>query len=671
MMADFMIIGRQSSPKPAMLLGAIAGFAFISSTAGMAQDEPGGPPPADAVPPSPAEQYSMSKGGVDMRTGQYVYNKTDLSIDALGGMSLSRSRGNTPSGGQSPWHPMGQFTHNWHIYATYIPIKGGEASFSVRGLRGAGFRAGNTQNFIARSQDYRSRLVGVPNGPEVLDRYFLYTASDGTKITFRPQNMTHRDRPNRGHGRTGIGFYASKVEEPNGVTYTLSYDEPTSTTPAFLRRVTSSTGYVLIFEWVNNAIDKYVSAACLFNSATENVPTTNSCSGASYKVSYAYGSNGHMSSAIDSGNNVWSYSSTYSPSAWDAAIDNWPNSNYTWTEGFYNPGEATPYLVNTQFRHPFYSYTSDQAFSDGTSYSYSWNVTEHNEMEMEVAGGVATDAAGNSITVKYQEMTRPGYSYGDSYVISQGPNEIIDELGRKLESDYCVTIVAGGQSGFGGQGNAVSPLVTGCAAVSARYWKRPNGRQSDYTHDVRGNILTVTDKAVPGSSDPDITRSFTYDCSYEVNCAKPTSVTDGNGNVSFSTYSTVHGGLISQVGPSVGGVAPAMKNYYVQREAWLKSGSGYAKTGEPIWLLSETRSCRTSALDLTNGTCSAGANDLVRTTYDYGPDTGPNNLWLRGMAVIAENGAGQIETLRTCYSYDGQGRRISETQPNADLASCQ
>ena len=31
---------------------------------------------------------------------------------------------------------------------------------------------------------------------------------------------------------------------------------------------------------------------------------------------------------------------------------------------------------------------------------------------------------------------------------------------------------------------------------------------------------------------------------------------------------------------------------------------------------------------------------------------------------------GVATTLRTCYAYDALGRRISETQPNANLASC-
>ncbi|NJS14220.1 MAG: RHS repeat protein [Sphingopyxis sp.] len=46
------------------------------------------------------------------------------------------------------------------------------------------------------------------------------------------------------------------------------------------------------------------------------------------------------------------------------------------------------------------------------------------------------------------------------------------------------------------------------------------------------------------------------------------------------------------------------------------------------------------------------------TTYEYGPDVGPNNLLLRG---IVEDANGTI--LRICYGYDERGNRISETRP--------
>ncbi|WP_338304037.1 hypothetical protein [Erythrobacter sp. Dej080120_24] len=235
---------------------------------------------------------------------------------------------------------------------------------------------------------------------------------------------------------------------------------------------------------------------------------------------------------------------------------------------------------------------------------------------------------------------------------SPGLSSITDPLGR--ETNFAWT----------GANVAAASLKQDDKLASVEY---PDGRRVEFLYDARGNRTQTRIIGRPGSGDADIITSAAYPstCSNPKVCNQPSSVTDARGNTTTYTYSTTHGGVLTSVGPMVGGIAPATKYYYVQREAWLRSGSGFAKTGSPIWLLSEERSCRTSALNLSNGTCSAGANDLVRTVYDYGPDSGPNNLWLRGVAVTSEG-----QTLRTCYSYDAFGRRISETQPKANLTSC-
>ena len=55
---------------------------------------------------------------------------------------------------------------------------------------------------------------------------------------------------------------------------------------------------------------------------------------------------------------------------------------------------------------------------------------------------------------------------------------------------------------------------------------------------------------------------------------------------------------------------------------------------------------------------TAGTRYLIR----YTP---PNNLLLRGTVVTADG-----QTLRTCYTYDDMGRKISETQPKGTGSSC-
>jgi YD repeat-containing protein len=632
-----------------ILSGALAFAGLFACTSPTAAQE--GPPPLDAIPPSPAADYATSKGGVDMRTGQYTYSKTDLAMSGPGAISLVRNAGSEI---RYALKPMGQFSHNWHIYISYKPTKNGTASFSVQGSRGTSFaQTLNSNNFSARSADSRAELKAIPTGSSPSDRYFVYIAGDGAKITFRPQ-VNNTDKANRGEILGGKSFYASMIEEPDGTTFTLTYDEPTSSNPAFLRRVTSNTGYVLIFEYVTNAVDKFVSKACLFNAAVDVVPTSNSCSSSTYKTSYTYGSNGYMTTAVDTTNQTWTYSSTFNPAAWSTAVSNdGVNATYTWTDTFFYPGQSTPYLTNNHFRNIFYQNVSSQTFSEGPTYSYSWTIVEHSEQAMEVVGGYAFDADGKSVRVGYQAMRRPGYEYGDSYIISQGPSSIKDELDRYLTASYCIPITIFGNPG--------------CAAVPARYWKFPDGNQTDYAYDVRGNVLSTTQKAKPGSSDPDITRSFTYNCAQPAACSKPVTITDALGRVTNNQYSTVHGGLLKTTLPAdPNGIRPETRYTYAQRYAWKKSGGGFAISTPPVWVLISEEYCQTSAAD-TNGNCAAGSADEIVTTYEYevGSSSKGSNLRLLGTAITADG-----QTLRTCMTYDKWGRAISETQPNANLTSC-
>jgi YD repeat-containing protein len=64
--------------------------------------------------------------------------------------------------------------------------------------------------------------------------------------------------------------------------------------------------------------------------------------------------------------------------------------------------------------------------------------------------------------------------------------------------------------------------------------------------------------------------------------------------------------------------------------------------------------------------CKAGsAGQVVINDDDYGPNSGPNNLLLRGTVVTADG-----QSRRACVTYDALGRKVSETTPNANLTSC-
>jgi hypothetical protein len=231
------------------------------------------------------------------------------------------------------------------------------------------------------------------------------------------------------------------------------------------------------------------------------------------------------------------------------------------------------------------------------------------------------------------------------------------------------------------------------------------GAMEYYAYDTRGNVTihsrfptgapapTLTDGSLWVPSDPDLRRccvalgtpnipagSLTVRRTYLADypggftasgcgagpadrrlCNKPLSEIDANGNQTDFTYDQAHGGILTVTGPAVNGIRPQTRSAYVQRQAMIRNASNaIVATGVPIWLLSQTSTCRTGAA---SGNGCAIAGDEVITTYDYGPATGANNLLLRGVVVDA----GGLN-LRTCYRYDTLGNRISETRPEGTTA---
>jgi hypothetical protein len=189
----------------------------------------------------------------------------------------------------------------------------------------------------------------------------------------------------------------------------------------------------------------------------------------------------------------------------------------------------------------------------------------------------------------------------------------------------------------------------------------------EFAYDARGNQTSVTRNPVPGSGLAVQTlelRTFPATCANYKICNQPTSITDARGNVTDFTYSADHGGVLSKAGPAVNGIRPVVRYEYAQRYAWLKNASGaYVQATTPVWLLISERMCRTTAT--VGSACAGGAADEVVTSYDYGPNSGPNNLILRGTVVTADG-----QSLRTCFGLDRFGNKISETKPAANLTTC-
>jgi hypothetical protein len=323
---------------------------------------------------------------------------------------------------------------------------------------------------------------------------------------------------------------------------------------------------------------------------------------------------------------------------------------YTYTgSSITKPGYATPWVtwtVTCCTEDNIY-YVNRQDFADGSWWAYTI-----------YDGNLRSSFTGpnGTTTLQFDRIQRFTTEFlGVEYVVSSGPSSITDPLSRTTLTQYCL-------SGSG-------PTCGAPISAMPRKQTMPEGNYATYTYDNFDSPVEAVMHAKPGSGLADQTISATYAYSVPGGKLKPLTTTDANGNVTTYTYDAVHGGVLTETAPAVGGISPQKRYEYAQRYAWLKNAGGtYSQAATPVWVMVRERSCKTTAAS--GAGCAGGATDEVVTDYDYGPNSGPNNLWVRGIAVTATNSAGALETQRSCYGYDVNGRKISETQPQANLATC-
>lgn len=623
---------------------------FLSFLAAIAVLGVAAPLAAQVKPPMPIDGFTVSPGGVDLRTGLYVTDKVDLTIGdpARGGLEFRRTTRNIIPMGSPGWvsnrkiNPLGQFSHNWIMYViqradTPVPcctIQHMDVFPTAEGLSDS-FSAdrsgsGTTPfSFTQRNTSHYAELTADnPANPGV----YTYSLSGGRKIVFG--TVQGSNKPS-----------ATEVRFANGVVQTLNYD-----TSGNLWSVVSNAGYALVLEYTTVSGGAYVSKVCALNLAFQTLPSGGSCPSGVPTVSYTYaaaswGSSGEvrMTSMTDVAGQIWTNSLLPIVGTYDAE------------EKFYAPGQSTPYLTNvrtgdwTSQGSPD-GIVSKQTFADGHSYTYHWTSqtygTEYEccqPVEVLYSTGYAENATTDNLntTVAYASYYSPGYSHQP--IVSAGPEQVTDPLGRTTSYYYCVS----------------------CGQQSLYSKTLPQGMKVAIGYDPYWNVTSHTYTPNTGTSAPTITDTAHYNCTTLAVCDKPDYAIDPKGNHTDYTYDTNHGGPLTVSAPAdSNGVRPVKRYIYIQRNAWISNGTGgYVQSTPAIWLLSEERSCKTTST--VGNACAGGSADEVVTNYDYGPNSGPNNLLVRGVAVTAGG-----QTLRTCYTYDTSGRRLSETKPLGTGATC-
>lgn len=604
---------------------------------------------AQTGPNPPPRQDTMSPTGVSYYTGAFSHQEGDLSIGGGGfpqGLSLDRSYLSSLDQAVSAYAGFGSQGWSHNLVARFgnsiAEIQGFEAPegqksflYSITiGARSVGFSGGSTNptgGFVGSYQPIELSGASLEFAGAHTTGNYTFIDADGTTLVFNSLSAAN--------GALAVSTWTA----PDGTRLDFTY------VAHRLRSVISSRGYALLFEYGAVPGGTALTRACAVNMAVTYVTATSACPVGAQAVTYQYSAGGTVALLTGATNAAGQPTSYGYDTREHLDCITLPGQSVCQVSNSY--GQCTPRQnpdapPEIPYGYLWHEPVLSQVTATGETYSYSFPAVQ--ECPVERAYGVPpTTMTANASATTTVVLTNPGL-----------PTSVTDPLNRVTSMDYFMSF------------NAL-PGVNGASLAKLTY---PQDNTANYAYDSRGNIIEQRLQAVPGSGAADIVTGAAYPPSCDATnrriCNRPTSVTDANGNTTDYTYEAAHGGVRTETGPTVNGVRPQTRFTYVQRHAWIRnSGGAYSQVATSIWLPASESRCIAGAPHSSGTGCANGASDEVLTQYDYGPNSGPNNLVPRGMTVTAYAG-GAAQTLRTCYGYDGQGNRISETAPRAGLTSC-
>jgi uncharacterized protein RhaS with RHS repeats len=622
------------------------------------------------------QQYTMSPKGVNLQTGRLAYSKTDI---AIGNLKLTRNWGDFPvvsytsrsfgvlgfyaNDPVSGWVPPNYgWSHNFNngvqywagsnssLPRVYVVVDGRQYTF---------IRLSDGTVGPADQSSQGTRLVSAGGK-------WIFTDRSGANFTF----FAHPAIPQGGIAGNPFQLLETALYADGSQT---DYSYTAAGQPKFIK---SNAGYAIGLEY--NASGN-VSAACGFNLAVAHADAATPCSASSLRTSYGYAASGQsLASVTDVSGAV--VTMTYGSNPPLVECISYPGSATCEIRNSYGPDAASSFLYPDQVR--------TQMTATGDVWSYT-ALPPPDPADVPIVQGRPRFSRATVI-----DPTGIGYSgkFDRGRLVDQNtPSGLIKYRYRYL--------------GFYVAYNPLAPTPVEYYDSQPGLVIYPEGNAQYFVHDNRGNITLQSfwPKGAPNPAahpDPNLEScciatgsvtpppgSLTFTQSFLANegfnsalgatfilgcgsgpadaklCNKPLSRTDARGNTTDYSYAAAHGGVLTETAPAVNGIRAQTRYTYAQRYAWIKNASGaFVRAATPVWVLTQKSICKTGAA---SGAGCAIAGDEVRTTYDYGPDSGPNNLLLRGVVEEADG-----VSLRTCYGYDWRGNKVSETSPRGGLGVC-
>lgn len=629
------------------------------------------------------KQFSVSPKQVNLQTGRFIYSKVDLQI---GNLKLERVWGDSPT---TPMALRSFGTAVSYFESSALGWQSPNASWQNALSQGVQYWPGDNSNLARRyvvvdGQQYTFAVL--PDGFSVpADQ-----STSGANLTLINGQWVFTDRSGNVftfYAHPGInqsGFAGNPIQVLLKSAYAdgslVNYAYNSAAQP---KSISSNSGYAINLDYDANG---NITTACGYNLAQTYADALSNCTTSNLKVRYGYSASGQvLTSVTDVENHVFNITSSALPlfgrpaasGAFVPTCITLADSAVCEIRNAYGaqPGDIFP-TYDDQVR------VQTTATGDVWQYKYS---PQPDPADQPVVIGqprynssTMIDPLGQGTTLRYDrghlisELTAAGktaYLYATRTFTPPGINTL-------QYHDAYITLLErpeGNREYFGhdGRGNvtlrsywpkgAANPaalpeanLAACCVSSTVPVFPAGSVTSTQTFLPDEGVITVVGIRFVLGCGVGPVDAKL---------CDKPLARIDERGNQSDYTYDRAHGGILTETAPTVNGVRPQTRYSYTQRYAWVKGGSGaYVQGAAPIWVLTKKSICKAGAA---SGAGCALAGDEVVTAYEYGPDAGPNNLLLRGTVEDATGAA-----LRTCYSYDWRGNKLSTTTPRANLGVC-
>lgn len=570
--------------------------------------------------PMPPEFYSVDERGVDLVTGNFHYQTTEVVIGTPGSGGLAHFRG---------------------LFGT-VWRDGNQGSIAISGTTYSVAFGLETAVFVLTGGTY----VPLSNQGATLTRSgntFTFTTSNGVVVRYTTSLCHNLD----GSGCADRA-YLWDVVEPNGLTTTYHHRvqpyrrgvdpvtrEPIMGTAVRLQSITNNAGYQLHYTyqgdvWVGDEpqevlLEKWLKTASItgFNTTVDYcAPLANSCSYSQTwpSISYTSTPTGPVTAATDQSGRTTTY--------------NWSG----WTLGIRYPGSTSDDVSVTR------SSTTGRV-SSVTDATGTWNYSFSDSGTTRTANGTGPNSQSTTV-VTNMTVGRP----------TSVTNALSQTVGFQYDGQRRVTQITQPEFNYTG----------------FTYDTRGNVTQTRWV-----------DKPGGGLPDIVVTAAYPSTCANPVTCNLPTAITDARGLTTDYTYNSTHGGVLTITAPppSTGAARPQTRVSYAPQTAYYKNSAGnIVAAPTAITLPVEVSACATGSscigtadevrTTLTYG--SAGvANNLNPTVVSQGSGANPS----MAVATVTYTANGDVATVdgpltgsadTTRYIYDNARQVVGVIGPDPD-----